>query len=82
MWTCTGTSTALRTILFADSLVIILALIWSIKYWSITWGIVTTVVCVCFGLLIEIILEDVNKQKIIIIPVLITPILCIILWLM
>ena len=69
-------------VLSINTLMFVPALIWGITEtnWSIYRAIITAFISASVGMLIEIALEDINKQFLLMIPFFSTSILCVILW--
>ena len=80
VWTYSKNKPIWMVILLIDVLVFIPTVIWGIKYWLISLAIVTTLLCAFVGMTLEIQLEHTNKQRLLIIPMFLTPILGILLW--
>lgn len=72
--------TFMFTVLSINTLMFIPTLIWGVMNWSISWAIITSLICGFIGRLIEIMLEYVNKLFLLMIPFYTTSVLCILLW--
>ncbi len=74
--------TFMMIVLSINTLMFVPALIWGITEtnWSIARAIITAFICGSIGIFIEIILEDVNRQFLLMIPFFSTSVLCILLW--